>query len=373
MAHVLHAMCPAFGSRKSIEDIASKDLWRGLQQASRRGVAVRPRTHELEVSYSRDRTSSKSKRDLPLPTELQRKGERAWDTPPVSDAVPLETLSCLWQVVDLPQSPASARADVCVSGGNSSEELQVNCDAEEFEADDVEVAFLTGLLQDPASRCPSKSSRAASSMIGTLPTQARRTTTPELTMDPCVAPVVPVVDMIPQHQPSDTLWLHPAFTMPACQVRWDSKETGHGRLSVMRSEFSSKLCQEHHAEGHRDRRGSCGQSSPTRLTPASHTLLYRKQRTGRSSSTPQRTSSPQSPASQRNTSRSFGVQTWSPSLFRGSSDLLLKDTLATKRPASLESPGCVPKPAWTNRVEMNPRFRYACRRRSDGGRLPVGA
>lgn len=53
-------------------------------------------------------------------------------------------------------------------------------------------------------------------------------------------PLVQLVEMIPQHYPSDLLWVHPHVMVPAPQVRWDSRD-GRGKLTPIRADLMPPL------------------------------------------------------------------------------------------------------------------------------------
>lgn len=66
---------------------------------------------------------------------------------------------------------------------------------------------------------------------------------PELPSPSPSTPLVPLIETIPQHYPSDLLWEHSHFMMSAQQVRWEMGRDGI-RPKPMRSEFASQVCGE---------------------------------------------------------------------------------------------------------------------------------
>lgn len=66
---------------------------------------------------------------------------------------------------------------------------------------------------------------------------------PELPPPSPSAPLMPLIETIPQHYPSDLLWEHSMFMMSAQQVRWEMGRDGI-RPKAMRAEYGPKVCKE---------------------------------------------------------------------------------------------------------------------------------
>jgi len=121
----------------------------------------------------------------------------------------------------------------------------------------------------------------AAAIVGEAALPATPASRPSSTIVP---PLMPMVEVIPRHYPSDLLWDRPAVHVPAPQigwgetakVRWDAIGTRYlKRPSAIRSEFESRICSENaevspvdRFQGKKRGRSGCGgpKSHTTRTT-----------------------------------------------------------------------------------------------------------